>query len=267
MRVLCPVDFSSASITACGWAARLLQTIGGGELELLHCINVVSRSAMFIKMDNVFREQAEADFQTLVPKLNKLAPAIKLVSTVVNQDPKVYILSVLKKRNYDLIVTGTKGLSALKEMTVGSTTAFLMNHTSTPLVSIPDDYEFQGINKIVIGVDEEVSHAEALSPVLELARKCGAVLVFINTTADQSEVDVASYKLPLEGIPNEVLSIPLQESIPQTLTTYCEANQGDLLVMVHRRRHWLERLFRTSLTKEKLFNINTPLFILPTNGN
>lgn len=264
MRILCPVDFSSASMTACGWAARLLQTVGGGELELLHCINVVSRSAMFIKMDHVFREQAEADFKALIPKIEELAPDVTVSTKVVNQDPKVYILSTLKKGGYDFLVTGTKGLSALKEMTVGSTTAYLMNHTSVPLVSVPDEYQFEGLRKIIIGVDDDVSHAEALTSVLNLARQCGAKLVFVNTTEDPDEVVVASYKLPLEGIPNEALSIPVQDSIPSTLTRYCRENNGDLLVMVHRRRHWLERLFKTSLTKEKLFDIKTPLLILPT---
>ena len=96
MRTLCPVDFSSASINACGWAARLLEHLGGGELELLHCINVVSRSAMFIKLDDVFEEQAARDFEALTAEVAKIAPQVTISTRIVNQDPKIYILAKAK---------------------------------------------------------------------------------------------------------------------------------------------------------------------------
>lgn len=266
MRILCPIDFSSASINACGWAARLLEQLGGGDLVLLHCINVVSRSALFIKVDDVFREQAENDFKTLIPKVKRIAPSVSIKAEIANQDPKIFILAYLKKRSFDLIVTGTKGLSALKEMTVGSTTAFLMDHSRVPLIAIPDEYKFNRLKSIVVGLDEEASHTEALTPVLKLARLAGAEITFVNTTSDLEETEMAAEALPMEGISNQVLSIRLKESIPKTLTNYCLEQDADLLVMVHRKRPWLERLFKTSLTKEELFEIQTPLFILPANS-
>lgn len=266
MKILCPIDFSSASINGCGWAARLLEQTGGGELVLLHCINVVSRSALFIKMDDVFREQAENDFKTLLPQLKQLAPSISISAKIANQDPKIYILSFLKGQSFDLIVTGTKGLSALKEMTVGSTTAFLMDHSPVPLIAIPDEYKFKGVQSIVVGLDEKASYTDVLIPVLQLARRSGAEITFVNTTTDLEDTELASIQLPIDGISNQVLSIRMDGSIPKTLTKYCLEQEADLLVMVHRKRPWLERLFKTSLTKEELFEIKTPLFILPT-GN
>ena len=267
MKVLCPVDFSSASITACGWAARLLEELGGGELVLLHCINVVSRSALFIKLDDVFKEQAESDFKALLPQLKEVAPNVTISAKIANQDPKIYILAFLKGKDFDLIVTGTKGLSALKEMTVGSTTAFLMDRSSLPLVAIPNNYEYSGLKTIVIGLDDHATHVEALEPVLAIARKTEAEVLFINTTDDIDEITVEDQVIPLEGIRNRALSIPQVDSIPKSLTNYCVENGGDLLVMIHQRRPWLERLFKTSLTKEELFEIQIPLFILPAQKN
>ncbi|MEO0873543.1 MAG: universal stress protein, partial [Bacteroidota bacterium] len=263
MKVLCPIDFSSASMTACGWAARMLEDLGGGELVLLHCINVVSRSAMFIKLDDVFKEQAEDDFKALLPKLKAVAPSVKFTAKIANQDPKIFILSFLKGKDFDLIVTGTKGLSALKEMTVGSTTAFLMDRTPVPLVAVPHEYPYSGLKTFVIGLDEEASHIGSLEPVLTLVRKTKGEIIFVNTTEDIDEISVGQQAIDLDGIPNRALSIPVKESIPKSLANFCVENNGDLLVMIHERRPWLERLFKTSLTKEELFDIQTPLFILP----
>lgn len=263
MKILCPIDFSSASINACGWAARLLEQLGGGELVLLHCINVVSRSALFIKVDDVFREQAENDMKTLIPKIKRIAPSVSIEAKIANQDPKIFILGYLKEQSFDLVVTGTKGLSALKEMTVGSTTAFLMDHSRVPLIAIPDEFKFKNLRSVVVGLDDDASHTEALIPLLKLARLSGAEITFVNTTTDLEDTEVAAMELPMEGISNQVLSIRLDESIPKTLSIYCLEHDADLLVMVHRKRPWLERLFKTSLTKEELFDIQTPLFILP----
>ena len=188
MKVLCPIDFFSASMT--GWAARMLEDLGGGELVLLHCINVASRSAMFIKLDDVFKEQAEDDFKALLPKLKAAAPSVKFTAKIANQDPKIFILSFLKGKNFDLIVTGTKGLSALKEMTIGSTTAFLMDRTPVPLVAVPHEYPYSGLKTVVVGLDEKASHIGSLEPVLELARQTKAEIVFVNTTENVALTDI-----------------------------------------------------------------------------
>jgi nucleotide-binding universal stress UspA family protein len=264
MKILCPIDFSSTSVKACGWAARFLEQMGGGTLQLLHCINVVSRSTMFIKMDDVFKEQAEADFKELLPKVRELAPSIELSAKIVIRDPKTFIPDYAGHHDFDLIINGTKGLTALKDMTVGSVTAYLMDRSPIPLLTIPDDVEFQPVKKIILGVDSKVTEVAAFQEIINLAQKVKAELIFVNTNEEVSTPEeVEAFTLEIEGINSKGFVIPQGSSIPQALTKFSIEQQADILVMIHRKRLWYQRLFNNSVTKEGLFEIKTPLLILP----
>lgn len=265
MKILCPVDFSNTSVKACNWAAQFLAQTGGGNLQLLHCINVVSRSTMFIKMDDIFKEQAENDFKELLPKIRALAPGVEVEAKIFVRDPKTFIPPYAEHHKFDLIVNGTKGLTALKDMTVGSVTAYLMDHSTIPLLTVPEEADFKPVSKIVLGVDEEVREAASFQKVVELARTANAELIFVNTSEDISAPEeIESFTLSIEGLNTSGFVIPQGKSISHALTTFCLEQETDILVMIHRQRNWYQRLFNNSMTKEKLFEIKTPLLILPT---
>ncbi|MGH1437264.1 MAG: universal stress protein [Lewinella sp.] len=264
MNILCPIDFSNTSVKACGWAARFLQQTGGGKLQLLHCVNVVSRSAMFIKMDDIFKEQAENDFKELLPKVRALAPDVEVSANIVFRDPKTFIPDYAGHHKFDLIVNGTKGLTALKDITVGSVTAYLMDRSPVPLLTIPEEADFRPVQKIILGVDSEVTEAAAFQTIINLARKAKAELVFVNTNEDITSIEeTEAFTLQIEGISSKGFVIPQGVSIPQTLTDFSVEQEADILVLIHRKRQWYERLFKTSVAKEELFKIKTPLLILP----
>lgn len=264
MKILSPVDFSNTSVKACGWAARFLEQMGGGTLELLHCVNVVSRSAMFIKMDDVFKEQAEADFKELLPKIRALAPSVEVSAKIIIRDPKTFIPDYAGHYSFDLIVNGTKGLTALKDMTVGSVTAYLMDRSPVPLLTIPEETEFSPVEKIILGVDSNVTEVAAFQSIIDLARKVKAELIFVNTSEEVSTPEeIESFTLAIEGISSKGFVIPQRNSVPQALSKFSLEQDADILVMIHRKRQWYQRLFQTSITKEGLFEIKTPLLILP----
>lgn len=267
MKILCPIDFSTTSVKACGWAARFLEQLGGGTLELLHCVNVVSRSTMFIKMDDMFKEQADADFKELLPKVRALAPSVAISAKIVIRDPKTFIPDYAGHYDFDLIVNGTKGLTALKDMTVGSVTAYLMDRSPVPLLTIPEEVEFRPVQKIVLGVDAKVTEVAAFQDVIGLARKAKAELIFVNTNEEVSTPEeIETFTLEIEGINSKGFVIPQGESIPQALAQFSLDQRADILVMIHRKRQWYQRLFNNSITKEGLFELKTPLLILPTDS-
>ncbi|RMF01164.1 MAG: universal stress protein [Bacteroidetes bacterium] len=265
MKVLCPTDFSQASVAAARWAVQFVDSLGGGELQLLHCLNVVSRSALFIKMDVVFRERAEEDLRILQTELDKLSDRVQLGAYVVNSDPQSFVPQHAAKHHFDFIVMGTKGLTALKDMTVGSVTAYLMDRSAVPLFVIPETATFQNIQHLVLGVDSHQVKAETIAPLKKLMQASGAKLTVVHASLqDGLGIDYDPLlNLPLERTSYEFFTIDQGESIPASLTAFCQERGGDLLVMVHRRRAWFERLFNNSVVKSKLFQIEMPLLVLP----
>jgi nucleotide-binding universal stress UspA family protein len=265
MKILCPTDFSSTSVAACRWAIKLLDSLGGGSLQLLHCMNVVSRSAIFVKADDIFRERAEEDLKAMQQELSELSERVQIEAYVVNLDPKSFVPDYAERKGYDLIVMGTKGLTALKDMTVGSVTAHLMDRSSVPVLTIPAEAEFTGLRQIILGVDSHRVQPDTLEPLKALLASSKAQLVAVHTTPEDGlAIDYDPFlNLPLEQIRYEFFTIPQGDSIPASLTAFCQERGADLLAMVHRQRSWLERLLNNSVVKSNLFQIQTPLLILP----
>jgi nucleotide-binding universal stress UspA family protein len=265
MKLLCPTDFSYTSVDACLWAAHLLNSVDGGELELLHCVNVVSRSSMFVNVDDIFLEKAKTDLRELSGELKAIAKKVEIKATVVKNDPKTFIADYTKDKNYDFIVLGTQGLTALKDMTIGSVTAYLIDHTTIPIFVIPQHTTFKTLKTLVLGVDDKINREEILAPLGNLIKATHAKLEVVHTTEDEDlTMDYNSYmNVPLSGLTYNFTTIPQGESIPAALTEFSVDIKADLLVMVHRHRSWFQRLLNNSLTKKGLFFIKLPLLLLP----
>lgn len=69
--------------------------------------------------------------------------------------------------------------------------------------------------------------------------------------------------IPLGAVDYTFSAIPERAPIPEALTNYSLDRKADLMVMVHRKRNFMERLFMGSYSREELFIIKTPLLILP----
>lgn len=265
MKVLCPTDFSETSVNACRWAAKFLKGYDKAELELLHCINVVSRASIFIKMDELFTELAEKDIAALKEDLQHLAPHLEITTKVASLDPKSFTTDHAGREGFDLIVTGAKGLSALKVVTVGSVTAYLMDHATVPVLAIPKNASYRGLQHIILGIDDDGESARTLAPLVRLVEQAKAQLEVVHTTEKKTvPMDFhPSGSIPLGSINYTFSTIPEGKSVPQALTNYSLDREADLLVMVHRKRNLLERLFVGSYAREELFIIKTPLLLLP----
>lgn len=265
MNLLCPTDFSNASVNACRWAVHFLDQLGGGTLRILHCIDVISRSAMFINLSEIYRERAEADLRDLAEALQPISAKVQIRTQAVQNDPKSFITDHTNRHGYDLVVTGTKGLSALKNMTVGSVTAYLMEHVRAPVLAVPDERAFRPVHRIVLGVENKNEIEEApLKPLLQLlGRTEGELYVaHVELKGGVSSVDTTR-SVAIGQATYPFFTLREGGSVPEALNQFSVARDADMLVMVHRRRAWFARLFHASVTKAELFDIQVPLLILP----
>lgn len=265
MKLLCPTDFSNTSVNACLWATKFLNSLGGGELELLHCINLSSRSPIFLNKDDLLKEYAEKDLNQLLAELKSAGPKVRFGWKIIKSDPKSFVPSYIKQADFDMIVLGSKGMTALKEMTVGSVTAHLMDRIHLPLIVIPPDVDFQKIETIVLGVDEKPDTEEALRPLVQLVKKTRAQLELVHTYKETAGVEPAnlSVHVPLDHLSYKFTNVPQGKSVPLTLMDFSVSKGADLLVLLHEHRTWWQRLFVNSLSRTELFDLRRPLMLLP----
>ena len=265
MKVLCPIDFSKASVKACDWIARLLNDVEKSEMHLCHFIHFNRRADMFISIDKIFTERAEKDMEELVKDLEFRYPNITISVSIYKSNPKEGIVNIAKRDNYDLIVTGTNGLDALKNMTIGSVTAYVFDNSAVPVLAVPKMASLRKVAKIALAVDDEfLREVEPLTFVRDLSFKLGATLHVAHVT--EKGESPFEYDPTIDMIFKKVKfsfdRLEFSNSISETLNTYCDNEEMDLLCMIHRKRNWISKLFHKSAAKSELFNIELPFLVL-----
>ena len=270
MKVLCPIDFSDSSINAAKWITAYLDALGGGAIEFLHCINLKSRSGMFLKMDDMLTEWAERDIKDLMEECSKISEKIDFKTKIVVLDPKSFIPVYAGKESFDWIVVGTKGLTSLKDITVGSVTEYLANKASVPVVAVPHESQMRGLNNLIFGIDENsVLDHQALRQVAELclANECHLRLVHFKQNPKDPDITAPDYLAGFEGLSWEYEQIESMGDLVGVFNTYCEKHEADMLCLVHHRRNWWRRIFTKSLAKSELFSLKVPLLVITSTNS
>lgn len=266
MKVLCPVDFSEASLNATKWIASLLATFDGATLYLVHYIYILRRASIFLSITDILLDRAKKDMKLLKKEIHSTYPELTIKTSIYNAHPKEAIVHTARKEGCDLIVTGSTGLTALKNMTIGSVTEYVMRHSKIPILAIPESTTFEGLNNIALAVDDEL--LERLTSLFLLRELC------VRTNASLNLIHIREKnESPFEYDPGidlffrdlnfEYHRLEMKKSIPQTINDFCLSKNVDLLCMVHHKRNWIEKLFQRSVTRAELFNLEIPLLILP----
>ncbi len=267
MKILCPTDFSLCSTNAVKWAADFLDAQGGGVLELLHCIDFKSRSDVFIKLDDVLKERAVEDFKDLQKELELKHRQIKIVTSIYKANAKEFIPQRAHEIEADLIVMGSTGLTSLKDMVMGSVTEYVANKSDIPVMTIPDDLDFEHMNSVVFGIDDKaIENSGPLYSVAEWLVKFNPLIYLTQVTKTKDQTMVFDHKIVdiFENLFTQNVRINKEGSVVKSLNQFVKDVDADVLCIIHHQRSWWQKLFKMSNLKEELYDLNVALLILPT---
>ena len=265
MKILCPIDFSETSVNASRWAAAFASEFPDAKLELAHFIFFKRRAGMFLHIDEIFRERAEEDFEQLTAELKKNHPNLEITSSIFSANPKDGIVNVAKSGHHDYIIVGSTGLTALKNMTIGSVTEYIIKNSKVPALAIPPNTKYTQIKSVALAVDDElIENLAALSAVKDLCVHTKAKLHVIHVaepgdSAFEYDPGVDMY---FRNMDYKYEKLSLQGTLTSTINGYCRENNMDVLCMVHHKRNWIQKILSKSVTKRELFNLELPFLVI-----
>lgn len=138
-RILCPVDFSPASVDALQFALSLAQE-GDASLTLLHTLewpDDVPLPLSGVSLPDYTRDredEALRRLQGLVPDSSRLW--CRPIERITHGKAYREILGVAAEDNVDLIVMGVQGRNALDVMLFGSTTNQVVRRATCPVLTV-----------------------------------------------------------------------------------------------------------------------------------
>ena len=138
-KILVPVDFSDHSARALAYSVDLAKAFGS-SVHLLHCYQInlggVSPYGIVIP-ENLDRDVREAASRQLDEWAERVRSAgIEVEVTVSPIFPSEAIANVAERIQADLIVMGTRGLSGVKHILLGSVAERMIRIAPCPVVTL-----------------------------------------------------------------------------------------------------------------------------------
>ena len=265
MRILCPVDFSIASIDAVRYAIGICANSESSHIELLHCIHLDNHAGIFNGEYSFLENRAIAKMEMLISEIQKVDSSAEFSQLVLNGNPLNLVVRHIKENHFDYTVIGTKGLRSARDRAVGSLTQCLFESASCPIIAVPQGYVFQSLNIILLALDSQLVHGKnVIEPILNLLdiHKSRLKLLHIRRENDltlEYDEQINEY---FEGIDFDQYSKLTKGSINKAINQACRESNADMLCMIHRHRSWLSKFYHHSQVKKELLHISMPLLIL-----
>lgn len=266
MKILVPTDFSKNALNAARYAANIAK-VNNAEVTLLNSYQLkYTTASLFIDFDDSAKAYSQEELQEQKELLQKEFPTVEVSSRLELGSLDNTIESL--KDEYDFVVMGTKGRSGLEAVLIGSETAKVIGNTSIPILAIPGDAEFKGLQRIFFALDlKETLRRDEIGLVDQLTSEEKDIHLFHNYH-DALEISTKEeqglIKKFQDYFPGEIIALDMKFSKDNlaSIELASEEFKPDLIVAKAKHRNLLQSLFHKSVTERLSYHTKQPLLVL-----
>ena len=267
-KILFATDFSSNANKAFGFALNLAEK-HQAELIMLHVYDVLpvyghpyemSTAQMTRQSSKNWENSLKEFFKPYDAEIQPTFIAIENTSVVKG------ILSVIEKYQPQLVVTGTKGKSPVKELLFGGTTKALVKRSPVPVLAVPEYAELKDYERILYTSDFREVDLKALQDLVEWVRPFEPEIKVLHMSTENEYERLEKLEWFKEMIHDNVsypaisCELVLADDIFNTLNKYMTENDFDMLVMLEKKRNGIiDKLFHEGLVSKMEFRTWIPL--------
>lgn len=267
-RIVVPTDFSNLSRSAALYAIDVAAKTGG-RVMLVSVIEIEQGTSQLMnwkKLQDQLEKDAAQNSARLMKELHVYAGAVSVsYTTVMGTSIEDQVLKFAKSNKADLIVTGTKGASGLKAVVLGSNTAALINKSTIPVIAVPGDLKFNGLDRIVVATDMNDLDKEAKA-VAKLAKGFNTQIDILHVSDVKGKRkkpdELEAILRRMTGHERLNIYVVTSKDVTTALNNYVEEHGTDLLVMFTHKLGLFEKLFRQGHTRNMAFQTQVPLLAM-----
>ncbi len=275
--ILLPTDFSKNSINAIDFAVTLFRDVACN----FYLLNVQKASA-FISDDmmevtttstiyNTIIHAAKTSLSNIISKVKERHDNDKHhFYTMVDYDNFIDAINqVSEKHQIELIIMGTKGASGLQKVIFGSHTARVMQRCEVPVLAIPDNCTFSGLDKIALTTNNITTHDfDALRSIMELIKLNDSRLYVLHVADENYEVHEQGdrsdfFSMNFESPVHDHINVKTKDMY-NAVHKYVIDNDIKMIGMVGEKHAFFERLFNKDSIEIFAFSIDIPFLVMKT---
>lgn len=259
--ILIATDYSAGALHAALVGMELaLQT--NSRVLLVHAYKVQSRAGMFISIEGYIKEAAEEDMADFLGKIPDKYIATVEDTRIIQGFPEEVIRGLEAHEQIELVIMGTQGDSAIREIFMGKTATSLVHKVKCPLLAVPRDADVDLPAGLIMAWDGATLDRQSGELLIDLADKMKAELQVVHVhTNPKNKVDeeTAGY-FQRRNIP--VHYIPGEGDIKDELDAYLQERPNTWLALIKRDRGFFEPLFHDSIVRRELFTTARSILII-----
>lgn len=259
--ILIATDFSAGSLHAAR-VGLVLARHTDSRAKLVHAYSTPSRSGMLMSMDDHIRQAAEADMAEFLGRLPEDLRDTIDGTEVLHGFPEEVMQRLETRGDVGLVVIGTQGDSALKDIFMGHTGADLLKKMKCPVLAVPVEASTEAPQGLILAWDGGPNDRSDCEAILDLARRVGVplqVVIVRNSPSQTSDPGMLQFFAEREVPVNEIEG---KGDAKDELDAYMAAHPGSWMALINReKKGFFGRLFHDSLVKRELFTTSSPILI------
>ena len=279
--ILLPTDFSENAWNATKYAIELFK----GEECVFHLLNtytpaIASSRFMATNLGNVqeggVRTNSERGLKEVLERITKdynypkhSFKTISSFSLLVDE-----IKDIVERVGIDLIITGTKGVSGLDEVFMGSNTVRMIKSVKNcPVLAIPQHFEYRSPTEIAFATDFNRFYSlSELQPIIDLAKGFKAAIRIVHVQYEiKALTEIQTFNLNmlrkyLNEVEHYVHTVSELNSVSKTLEVFTKELDIHLLAMLNYQHSYMEKMTREPVVKRMAFHTQIPLLVIPELG-
>jgi nucleotide-binding universal stress UspA family protein len=283
-----PIDFTNASLNACYYALELANILKA-RIMLIHTYGLPDIRPMSIDDTNLYqgtlalqvaqvKEEAERKLSEFLHQLGKYIKSRSLIEIPISTQliqgfPDEITLYTVESENANLIIMGVAGKEVRTFETMGKIASKIVERTKIPVIIIPEDTEFHGIDKIknilyTTAFDESdfsaIQKLVSFVSRLEINIFCLHIDNKESNPWDKVKMDgLHEYFYKVYGKTNVECDLIVSDNLLYALDEFISVKHIDFMSITNRKRKLISKLINPDITLKILYHTRIPLLILP----
>jgi len=268
-KILCPVDLKDASLNALNYAGNFCRQTAG-SLTIYHAITEsVLAEREDLLPDEVYTQKVSAE-EMLENLCRETRQNFHIACNYILQNVNLEegIADITKKREYDLVIMGTKGADKLSKYVFGSNSLHVIDKLDCPILVVPSEHYETEVQNIVYATNYEKGDDESITELLGIANELGAKLTILHVSHSGNPAKLDVFKSYQDYVFEEFyydLNVKLEQvvydDVEQGILDYMSKNKGDILAVLTKHRGLLGQVTHESLTRKLALLAEYPLLV------
>jgi hypothetical protein len=151
---------------------------------------------------------------------------------------------------------------------IGSNTTHILKHTEVPLLIVPPDARWKPVETIGWACDyKEVLNTAPAEKIKKLVADFSSKLVIVHNDPDNEQFDAGKFRnnVAVSEILrdlNPAFVRVSENNFSNAINRFADDYHVDMLLVIPKRKNWIDSLFHPSHTRQLAFHSHVPLLCL-----